>query len=50
MARDGATCFCGAPATDVHHIDGNWRNDDLANLRAVCAAHNPKQPRWDGLQ
>jgi hypothetical protein len=23
-------------------IDGNWRNNDPANLRAVCAAHNPR--------
>jgi 5-methylcytosine-specific restriction endonuclease McrA len=43
LARDGGRCVvCGAPATEVDHIDGRWQNDEPANLRAVCSAHNPR--------
>jgi hypothetical protein len=39
----GSTCErCGFVAEhprqlDVHHRDGNWRNNDLANLQTLCA-------------
>ncbi len=26
------------PSEQVHHIDGDWRNNQRANLQAVCAA------------
>lgn len=40
--RAHGLCWCGAPATEVHHIDGNWRNNDPSNHLAVCAEHNPR--------
>jgi HNH endonuclease len=43
LARDGHKCtVCGAEATEVDHIDGDWRNNDPRNLRAVCFEHNPR--------
>jgi 5-methylcytosine-specific restriction enzyme A len=35
MARDGYTCSCGAPATEVHHLDPGAEADET--LRAMCA-------------
>ena len=40
-------CQCGAPATDVHHVDGNSANNSIGNLIALCwrchrAAHGAK--------
>lgn len=36
LARDGGQCvFCGAPATDVDHIDPQGGHE-LDNLRALC--------------
>ncbi len=31
---------CGKPATDLDHIDGNARNNDLRNLRPLCHSHH----------
>jgi hypothetical protein len=43
LNRDGHRCVvCGEPATEVDHIDGVWQHDAPGNLRAVCAAHNPR--------
>ena len=40
MQRDGYTCACGRPATEVDHIvnlaSGGTHDD--ANLRAICRA------------
>jgi hypothetical protein len=35
LTRDGHTCWCGAPATEVHHITDT-------ELRSVCHQHNPR--------
>lgn len=33
----GPCARCGKPrATDVHHRDGDWRNNDRANLERIC--------------
>jgi hypothetical protein len=43
MQRDKGVCqVCGAPATEVDHIDGVWQHNDPSNLRSVCTAHNPR--------
>jgi 5-methylcytosine-specific restriction endonuclease McrA len=40
LARDGYTCPCGAPATDVDHVVGaaEGGSEEDANLRALCRA------------
>lgn len=41
LDRDRHTCTtpgCGAPATEVDHIDGH--NNDPANLRSLCTPHH----------
>ena len=38
LARDGhrcTTCWATEPL-EVHHIDGDWRNNRLANLVTLC--------------
>jgi 5-methylcytosine-specific restriction endonuclease McrA len=36
--RDRMCVLCGLrPSTNVDHADGNWRNNDLANLRGLCS-------------
>ena len=46
--RDGGTCqVCGAPATEIDHIDGNSR--DPKNLRAICGPCN-RQGAFDNSQ
>ena len=38
MARDGYTCACGRPATEIDHVRNlaaGGTNDD-SNLRAIC--------------
>ena len=38
-----ARCWCGQPATEVHHLrPGTTLNVPDADLRAVCRAHNPR--------
>jgi hypothetical protein len=27
---------------EVHHQDGNWKNNDLSNLTTRCVTHNPR--------
>lgn len=39
-------CLRGA-ATNVDHIDGNWRNNDPSNLRGLC---DPCDRRHSGSQ
>ncbi|WP_416058417.1 HNH endonuclease signature motif containing protein [Stenotrophomonas maltophilia] len=37
------------PATHVDHVDGDSRNNELANLQGLCAqCHNAKTAREDG--
>jgi hypothetical protein len=48
LERDRWTCQavgCYEPASEVHHIDGDWRNDSPSNLISVCSAHNPRGAR-----
>ncbi|MDP1609694.1 MAG: HNH endonuclease [Sulfuritalea sp.] len=41
--RDGAICqFCGAPATEIDHIEGS--SNDPSNLRALCKPCNMNRP------
>jgi len=42
--RDQHACRkCGATEhLEVHHLDGNWRNDTPANLETRCTACNPR--------
>ncbi len=36
-ARDGACTRCGTTTNlSVHHADGDWRNNDPANLVTLC--------------
>ena len=36
IARDGGRCVrCGAPGTDIHHIDGD--SNDSGNLQLLCS-------------
>jgi hypothetical protein len=44
LDRDGHRCrVCGATELlEVHHLDGDWRNDALSNLETRCRAHNPR--------
>jgi 5-methylcytosine-specific restriction endonuclease McrA len=39
LARDAHRCQqCGSTSDlEVHHIDRDWRNNELANLATVCA-------------
>lgn len=39
-------CECGKKATDIHHIDGNSKNNDPENLVKLCrSCHIKKHPR-----
>ena len=61
LERDVYRCRdCGAgPPLEVHHVDGDRTNDDLANLKALCtpchiAAHDrlqgqPQAQAWRRL-
>lgn len=44
LARDHHRCqVCGATAKlEVHHLDGDWRNNDPGNLETRCFTHNPR--------
>jgi 5-methylcytosine-specific restriction endonuclease McrA len=34
-------------ALEVHHVDGDWRNDDMGNLRVVCTdCHDRSGHMW----
>ena len=48
LDRDGHRCqYPGCTATqqlEVHHKDGNWRNDNPGNLETRCLAHNRHGP------
>jgi hypothetical protein len=46
LRRDRYACVvCGDTANlEVDHIDGDFRNNDPANLRTVCFEHNPRGP------
>jgi 5-methylcytosine-specific restriction endonuclease McrA len=42
ILRDGGQCRqCGAhQPLEIHHIDGNWRNNNPTNLIVLCAEHH----------
>lgn len=44
LARDGGRCIiCGETEDlEIHHVDGNWRNNRLDNLSTRCIAHHPR--------
>jgi 5-methylcytosine-specific restriction endonuclease McrA len=46
LARDGARCtYAGCTATEhleIHHLDWDPQNNDMANLAVRCQAHNPR--------
>ena len=44
LERDGHACqVCGSTEElEVHHLDGNWRNDAPGNLQTRCLDHNPR--------
>jgi 5-methylcytosine-specific restriction endonuclease McrA len=38
VRREEPTCrTCGTrPTTEVHHVDGDWRNNSRSNLEGIC--------------
>jgi len=44
LDRDGHACVvCGSHTKlEVHHVDGDWRNDQLSNLQTRCFACHPR--------
>lgn len=46
LDRDHHRCqYPGCGATEdleIHHVDGNWRNNRLENLQTLCIAHHPR--------
>jgi hypothetical protein len=32
--------ICDAPRTQIHHIDGNKKNNDESNLIVLCLEHH----------
>lgn len=36
IAGNGPCERCGSPSRDVHHRDGDWRNNAAANLERLC--------------
>ena len=48
LDRDHHHCQVpGCAATtqlEVHHLDGDWRNNDPGNCETRCVAHNPRGP------
>jgi hypothetical protein len=53
IARDDGRCTFVDPygrrcpettQLEVHHVDGDWRNDALENLATRCVGHNPRDP------
>lgn len=38
----GPCANCGADKTIVHHIDENWKNNDISNLQRLCRACHAK--------
>ena len=44
LERDGYRCrVCGKTSDlEVHHTDGNWRNNAPSNLETRCTAHHPR--------
>lgn len=52
LAREPLCRECGAigrvtAATEVDHIDGNSRNNDPDNLRALCKSHHSQRTARD---
>jgi 5-methylcytosine-specific restriction endonuclease McrA len=48
--KKGKACHCGATTNlDVHHKDGNPRNNEQSNLEVLCSEHHadrhPRLPR-----
>ena len=45
IARDRYRCRkCGAAEElEVHHVDGDWRNNDLGNLITLCNSCHPRR-------
>jgi len=45
MARDRYACRkCGATDDlEVHHVDGDWRNNELGNLITLCHDCHPRK-------
>jgi 5-methylcytosine-specific restriction protein A len=49
LASHPLCAVCDEPATDVDHIDGNARNNDVHNLQSLChSCHSRKTARQDG--
>jgi 5-methylcytosine-specific restriction endonuclease McrA len=44
IARDKGRCSVCLATTEleVHHVDGDWRNDDPSNLTTLCHDHHVK--------
>lgn len=50
LVPKGPCSRCGKPnATDVHHIDGDHRNNDLANLTRLCRSCHVSVERYGAL-
>jgi predicted restriction endonuclease len=43
-----ARCGAEGVAIEVHHIDGDYRNDDLSNLEPLCFPCHPRDGRPPG--
>jgi 5-methylcytosine-specific restriction endonuclease McrA len=46
IERDrGACVVCGSSAfLEVHHVNGDWRDNRTSNLETRCRKHNPRGP------
>lgn len=45
LEREPLCRECGAPATDVDHIDGNNANNAFSNLQPLCHADHSRKTR-----
>jgi hypothetical protein len=49
LVAPGPCSRCGKPqATDVHHKDGNWRNNSPTNLERICRSCHSREHRQRG--
>lgn len=49
LANRHACCVCQAPQVQLHHVDGNPKNNDRSNIATLCLPHHDQASMQIGL-